>query len=199
MRHKPVGKLSRALGIALTPKAERILDERPARPGQHGTSRHVLSEYGRRLREKQRLRAQYFISEAHLRRTFALASRRTGPTGENLFADLERRLDAVVLRAGLARTVYQARQLVSHGHIEVNGRRLDRPGARLSDGDVVQVRAGSHAMPVFAAAREEPRVAVPHYLDIRREQLAVQVVRAARREEVPVTCDEQLVIEYYAR
>jgi small subunit ribosomal protein S4 len=199
VRHKPVGKLSRALGIALTPKAEKILDERPSRPGQHGTSRHVLSEYGRRLREKQRLRAQYFISEAHLRRTFAHAVRRPGPTGENLFADLERRLDAVVLRAGLARTVYQARQLVGHGHIEVNGRRVDRPGARLVDGDVVSVRARSHGMPVFLAAREEPAVAVPAYLEVRRDLLAARLVRDARRHEVPVTCDEQLVVEYYAR
>jgi small subunit ribosomal protein S4 len=199
VRHKPVGKRSRALGIALTPKAERILDERPARPGQHGKARHVLSEYGRRLREKQRLREQYFISEAHLRRTFALAARRPGPTGENLFADLERRLDAVVLRSGFARTVYQARQLVSHGHLEVNGRRLDRPGARLADGDVVSVRARSHAMPAFVAAREQPLVDVPRYLDVRRDLLAVQVLRGARRDEVPVTCEEQLVIEFYAR
>ena len=81
----------------------------------------------------------------------------------------------------------------------MNGRRLDRPGARLADGDVVTVRARSRAMPVFAAAREEPRVAVPAYLDVRRDDLAVQVVRDARRVEVPVTCDEQLVIEYYAR
>ena len=200
MRHKPVGKLSRALGIPITPKAAKVMDERQTRPGQHGRSRHVPSEYGLRLREKQRLREQYFISEAHLRRAFAAAARRPGPTGENLFADLERRLDAVVVRAGFARSVYQARQLVSHGHIEVNEHRLDRPGARLDDGDVVTVREPSRSMPVFVAAREAPDPpAVPAYLEVRHDLLAVRVVRAARRHEVPVTCDEQLVIEFYAR
>lgn len=188
------------MGIPITPKAAKVMDARQTRPGQHGRSRHVPSEYGLRLREKQRLRAQYFISEAHLRRAFAAAARRAGRTGENLFADLERRLDAVVVRAGLARSVYQARQLVSHGHIEVNQQRLDRPGARLEDGDVVTVRETSRSMPVFVAARETPDLpAVPAYLDVRPDLLAVRVVRAARRHEVPVTCDEQLVVEFYAR
>lgn len=199
MRHKPVGKLSRALGIPITMKAAKVLDRREARPGQHGRARHNLSDYGRRLREKQRLREQYYISETQLRRTFAEAQRRPGPTGENLFSDLERRLDAVVLRAGFARSIYQARQLVSHGHIQVNDRRLDRPGARLGDGDVMTVREQSWGVPIFRVARDAPLLEqIPPYLEVRREVLAARVVRAARRDEVPVTCDEQLVIEYYA-
>lgn len=200
MKHKPVGSLSRSLGIALTPKGAKVLDERPYRPGQHGRRRRDLTEYGRRLLEKQRLRAQYFISEKQLQRAFAEAARRPGRTDENLVADLERRLDAVVLRAGLARTIYQARQLVSHGHIQVNGDKVDLPGYRLRDGDFVSVKPRSADVPVFVGAREGAHAeTTPPYLEVWPERLAARVLRPARRDEVPVICDIQLVVEYYAR
>lgn len=200
MKHKPAGSLSRSLGIALTPTGAKVLDERPYRPGQHGRRRRDLTEYGRRLLEKQRLRAQYYISEKHLRRAFADAARQPGRTDENLVADLARRLDAVVLRAGLARTIYQARQLVSHGHLMVNGDRVDLPAYRLRDGDIVSVRPRSAPLDVFVAAREGANVdRTPPYLEVWPEQLAARVLRSAVRHEVPIVCDVQLVVEYYAR
>lgn len=200
MRHKPVVKLSRALGVPLTDKAARIMEVRSYRPGQHGRSRQVLSEYARRLREKQLVRAQYHVSERYLRRAFEAASRASGATGENLLAGLERRLDATVLRSGFARTIYQARQLVSHGHVLVNGRRVDIPSARVRTDDVVQVKASSFDLPVFQEARalstaDRP---VPGYLQVERSSLMVRHVRPANRSEIPVVCDEQLVVEYYA-
>jgi small subunit ribosomal protein S4 len=200
MRHEPVVKLSRSLGVPLTPKAARIMDVRSYRPGQHGRSRHVPTEYGRRLREKQLLRAQYFLSERYLRRVFAEAARVSGPTGENLLARLERRLDSTVLRAGFARTIYQARQLVSHRHVEVNDRRLDIPSALLRPGDVVRIRPASVGLPVAREAQEGTITAsTPPYLQVDRDRLAVLHLRPARRAEIPVVCDEQLVVEYYAR
>jgi small subunit ribosomal protein S4 len=119
-------RLSRSLGIALTPKAARHLERRPYPPGQHGRRRRTGSDYRARLLAKQRLRAQYNLSEAQLRLAMARALRSGGKTGESLLVDLETRLDALVLRAGFARTIYQARQAVSHGHVTVNGRRVDR-------------------------------------------------------------------------
>lgn len=200
MRHKPVGSLSRSLGVAVSPRGQKVLESRPYRPGQHGRGRHELSEYGRRLREKQRLRAQYHISEKALRRAFAAAHKADGRTDDNLVSDLERRLDATVLRAGFARSIYQARQLVSHGHLLVNDERVDRPGYRLRDGDVVRVRERSRTMPVFVAATEGAHAArTPGYLELGADRLSVRVTRTARREEVPIVCDVPLVVEYYAR
>lgn len=200
MRHKPVGSLSRSLGVAVSPRGAKVLEERGYRPGQHGRRRQDVSEYGRRLKEKQRLKAQYFISEKQLRRAFAEASRKAGRTDVNLIQDLERRLDAVVLRAGFARSVYQARQLVSHGHVLVNDVKVDRPAQRLRDGDVVAIRAKSHDMPVFVAAREGANAeTVPGYVEVLPTRLMARVVRDAQRDEIPVICDLQLVVEYYAR
>jgi small subunit ribosomal protein S4 len=200
MRHKPVVKLSRSLSLPLTDKAVAIMEVRSARPGEHGKARHTPSEYGLRLREKQRLRAQYFISERQLQRAFAAAAAAAGPTGENLLADLERRLDATVLRAGFARTIYQARQLVGHGHVKVNGRRLDIPSARLDEWDALQLtgRQGSLA-PDIAAYIAEKSISTPPYLQVDVDRRVVTHVRRPRRSEIPVVCDEQLVVEYYAR
>src|SRR5690606_6363616 len=121
-------RLSRALGVALTPKAARYLEKRPYAPGEHGrTKRKADSDYAVRLREKQRLREQYNIREKQLRIQFEEARRKDGLTGENLVEQLEMRLDALVLRSGFARTMAQARQLVVHRHILVDGQLVDRP------------------------------------------------------------------------
>lgn len=200
MRHKPVGSLSRSLGIALSPKGAKVLNERPYRPGVHGRDRHVLTEYARRLQEKQRLRAQYYVSERQLRTAFAAAAKQSGRTGDNLIADLERRLDAVVLRSGFASSIYEARQLVSHRHVLVNGDRINLPAYRVQDGDYVSIKPKSHLMPVFVAAREGKFLdSTPPYLEVSNETLTTRVLRSALREESPVICDVQLVVEYYAR
>jgi small subunit ribosomal protein S4 len=193
-------RLSRALGIALTPKAARHLERRPYPPGQHGRGRKKTSDYKVRLLEKQRLRAQYNLSEAQLRLALARAVRSGEKTGEELLVDLETRLDALVLRAGFARTIYQARQAVSHGHVTVNGRRVDRPSFRVRPGDTIEVAPGSKGKtPFLIAAAGEHAATVPPYLDVDIETLEARLTRLPLRAEIPVVCDERLVTEFYSR
>ncbi|GAA3306026.1 MULTISPECIES: 30S ribosomal protein S4 [Glutamicibacter] len=197
-------RLSRALGLALTPKAEKYMERRPYGPGQHGRARKKQdSDYAVRLREKQRLRAQYGIREAQMLSAFKEAKRLGGETGGNLLALLESRLDALVLRAGFARTIQQARQMVVHRHILVNGQRVDRPSFKVQPGQLIHVHEKSEKMVPFqmAAAGEHAKVlpAVPAYLDVKLEALQATFVRTPERAEIPVTCEENLVVEYYAR
>ncbi|MER5456473.1 30S ribosomal protein S4 [Micromonospora sp. NPDC002389] len=198
---RPKIKRSRRLGIPLTPKCVRYFERRPYPPGVHGRARTKESDYKVRLLEKQRLKAQYDLREKQLRLAFERAVGRPGKTGEELVVDLETRLDALVLRAGLARTIYQARQAVTHGHVNVNGRRVDRPSARLRPDDVIAVREGSRAKTPFvvaAAGAHAPERTAP-YLDVDLAGLTARLIRLPQRAEVPVRCDEQLVVEYYSR
>jgi small subunit ribosomal protein S4 len=193
-------RLSRALGIPVTPKSVPYFERRPYPPGVHGRARKQESDYKVRLREKQRLRAQYNIREAQLRNAFSRAARGEGKTGEALIADLESRLDALVLRAGFARTIYQARQFVVHRHVLVNGRPVDRPSYRLRPGDVITVASRSREMTPFQIAAtgaysEQP----PPYLEVRHDALAARLTHTPERSEVPIICDEQLVVEFYSR
>jgi small subunit ribosomal protein S4 len=193
-------RLSRALGIPVTPKAARYMERRPYPPGQHGRARRRTSDYKLQLLEKQRLRAQYDLSEAQLRLALARALRSGGNSGEALVVDLETRLDALVLRAGFGRSIYQARQAVSHGHITVDGRRVDRPSFQVHPGDVIEVAAGSRAKtPFVISAAGVHAGAVPPYLDVDLEALRARLVRLPARAEIPVICDERLVIEFYSR
>jgi small subunit ribosomal protein S4 len=200
---RPKVKKSRALGIALTPKAVKYFEARPYPPGEHGRGRKQNSDYKTRLLEKQRLRAQYDISERQMQRAYDRAKKVSGQrTGEALIIELERRLDALVLRAGLARTIYQSRQMVVHGHIEVNGRKVDKPSFRVRPEDVVQVRERSRDKTPFAVAREGGWALdgeTPRYLQVNLQALAFRLDRDPNRKEIPVICEEQLVVEYYAR
>jgi small subunit ribosomal protein S4 len=199
---RPKVKKSRALGIPLTPKAVKYFETRPYPPGEHGRGRKQNSDYKTRLLEKQRLRAQYDISERQMQRAYDRAKKVQGKTGEALIIELERRLDALVMRAGLARTIYQARQMVVHGHIEVNGRKVDKPSYRLRPEDVVQVRERSREKTPFVVAREGGWAGDgegPRYLQVNLQALAFRLDRDPNRTEIPVVCDEQLVVEYYAR
>ncbi|GAA4366674.1 30S ribosomal protein S4 [Agromyces bauzanensis] len=196
-------RLSRALGVALTPKAARYMEKRPYAPGEHGrTKRKADSDYAVRLREKQRLRAQYGIREKQLRIAFNEARRTDGLTGENLVELLEMRLDALVLRAGFARTIAQARQFVVHRHILVDGRIVDRPSFRVKPGQTIGVKQRSEGTEPFQVAAAGGHVDVlpklPGYIDVQLDQLQATLVRRPKRAEVPVTCDVQLVVEYYA-
>jgi len=196
-------RLSRALGVALTPKAARALEKRPYAPGEHGrTRRRTESDYAVRLREKQRLRAQYGLREKQLRIAFNEARRQAGLTGENLVELLEMRLDALVLRAGFARTTSQARQLVVHRHILVDGKIVDRPSFRVKPGQHISVKQRSEGLEVFQVAAAGGHADVlpktPGYLDVDLATLQATLVRRPKRAEVPVTCDVQLVVEYYA-
>jgi small subunit ribosomal protein S4 len=203
-RARRQARLSRSLGIALTPKAAKYLERRPYGPGEHGRARKKQdSDYAVRLREKQRLRAQYGIREAQLTRAFEEAKRTKGMTGENLVELLETRLDALVLRAGFARTTAQARQLVVHRHIMVDGARVDRPSFRVAEGQLIHVHPRSQTMVPLqlaaAGAHRDVLPAVPAYLDVKLESLQARLVRRPKRVEVPVTCEEQLVVEFYSR
>ncbi len=196
-------RLSRALGIALTPKAAKYLEKRPYAPGEHGrTKRKADSDYAVRLREKQRLRAQYGIREAQLKIQFEEARRAAGLTGENLVEQLEMRLDALVLRSAIARTTAQARQMVVHRHILVDGQLVDRPSFRVKPGQLIHVKPRSEGMEPFQVAAAGGHVDVlpkaPAYLEVELDKLQARLVRRPKRAEVPITCDVQLVVEYYA-
>lgn len=199
---RPKVKKSRALGIALTPKAVKYFEQRPYPPGEHGRGRKQNSDYKVRLLEKQRLRAQYDVSERQMARAYDRARKTESKTGDALVIELERRLDALVLRSGLARTIYQARQMVVHGHIAVNDRKVDKPSYRVKPDDVVRVRERSRTKHPFLVAKEggyAPDGETPRYLEVNLDALAFRLDREPNRKEIPVVCDEQMVIEYYAR
>ncbi|WP_432834869.1 30S ribosomal protein S4 [Dactylosporangium sp. CA-092794] len=198
---RPKVRRARALGIPLTPKDVKYFERRPFPPGQHGRARPKVSDYKVRLLEKQRLKAQYNLREGQLRAAFDRAVRRPGKTGEELIADLETRLDALVLRAGFARTIYQSRQVVTHQHVLVNGRRLDRPSARLRPGDVIEIAERSRAKTPFqiAAAGAHAGERTAPYLDTDLPGLRTRLIRLPLRHEIPVLCDEQLIVEFYSR
>ncbi len=197
-------RLSRALGLALTPKAVKHFEKRPYPPGEHGRARRrTESDYAVRLREKQRLRAQYGLREKQLARAFEEARKTQGRTGEALVETLETRLDALVLRSGFARTILQARQAVTHRHILVDGKIVDRPSAKVREGQTIQVKPRSQTTVPFqiaaAGAHRDVLPAVPGYLDVQLEKLSAVLTRKPKRAEVPVTCDVQMVVEYYSR
>jgi small subunit ribosomal protein S4 len=197
-RGGPKVRLARQLGIALTPKAARVMERRPNPPGQHGaTPRRKVSGYKKQLVEKQRLRAQYNMSERQLSNAFAEAIRQSGNTGVRLLQLLEMRLDAVVLRGGFVRTIYAARQAVTHGHVRVNGQKVDRPSFRLKPGDVVSLADKSKDMVAFTGPLEVARP--PAYLELDREKRSVRVREVPEREQIPIQCETSLVIEYYSR
>lgn len=197
-------RLSRALGLALTPKAVKHFEKRPYPPGEHGRARRrTESDYAVRLREKQRLRAQYALREKQLARAYDAARKAPGLTGEALVEDLETRLDALVLRSGFARTILQARQVVVHRHILVDGKIVDRPSFRVKEGQTLQIKPKSQTTVPFqvaaAGAHRDVLPAVPGYLDVQLEKLSAILTRRPKRAEVPITCEVQLVVEYYAR
>ena len=196
--HGPRAKLSRRLGIALTPKSERVMIRKPYGPGQHGQRRRrSTSEFGNQLLEKQKLKYQYNMSEKQLRRFYRRAQRMKGNPSDNLIRVLESRLDSVVYRAGFAPSVYAARQLVVHGHVLVNGARVNVPSFLLNSDDIVTLAEKSRAIPVVMEALM--RVNAPAYLEVNKEQFKARIAREPQRQEVPVTCEMQLVIEWYSR
>lgn len=197
----PKVRVSRALGIALTPKAARIMETKAYPPGEHGANprrRPRIQGYKAQLLEKQRLRAQYNVHERQMRRYFKRAVNSKGNTGDVLVSLLETRLDSVVLRAGLARSIYAARQYVSHRHVMVNGESVDRPGYQVKPGDEVSIRPKSRKILCFREALESSLDA-PEYLTVEKDQMRVRLERRPVRDEIPVICDVAKVIEFYSR
>ncbi|WP_329083187.1 MULTISPECIES: 30S ribosomal protein S4 [unclassified Streptosporangium] len=199
----PKVRLSRRAGVPLTRKAVRYFEERPYPPGEHGrkTNRRQTGDYGLRLMEKQKLRWYYDVSERQMRRYWDLALRGTGRAGAELVVLLETRLASLVLRAGLASSIYAARQYVAHGHITVDGRKVDIPSYLVKPGQVVAVREKSRRMQPFVAASEgvyaDDRIAA--YLDVNHADLRFTLFSRPLREQIVVPVDEQLVVEFYSR
>ena len=198
----PRARVSRRLGTNIWgTKGETIaLDKRPYPPGEHGRSRRrgSVSEYLLQLQEKQKARFSYGLTERQFRNIFAEASRRQGVTGENMLRFLELRLDNVVYRAGWAATRPQARQFVSHGHLNVNGRRVDIPSYRLRKGDVVELRPAARDFTVVQWNLDVLDRTPPAWLD-RNEQFQVTVRELPIREQIDIPVREQLIVELYSK
>jgi len=205
----PVCKLCRREGIKLFLKGERCLsskcalERRSYPPGAHGRRaqfRQSQSDFGMQLREKQRARRIYGVQERQFRRYFDLALAMRGQTGANLLSLLERRFDNVVYRLGFADSRAQARQLVNHGHMELNGRRLDAPSALVDVGDVITVRERSRGNAFFRDRAEvlEHR-SVPSWLSLNAAEMSGRVLALPTSEDVEVPLDEMLIVEYYSR
>ncbi|WP_018933572.1 30S ribosomal protein S4 [Gracilibacillus lacisalsi] len=193
-----VWKKSRRLGISLTGTGKE-LDKRPYAPGQHGPNqRRKLSEYGLQLQEKQKLRFMYGINERQFRSLFDRAGKMQGIHGENFMILLESRLDNLVYRLGLARTRRQARQLVNHGHITVDGGRVDIPSYQVKPGQVIGVREKSQKLDIIADAIEA-NTFTPEYVSFDADKLEGSYTRYPERSELPAEINEALIVEFYSR
>ena len=191
-------KFCRRIGQCLwgDPKCPSV--KRPYAAGPHGKGRRAkLSTYGELLMEKQKLRNYYAISEKQLRIAFAKAKSGLGLTHEKLFRSLEMRLDALVYRAGFAPTIFAAKQIVNHGHILVDGKRVDRSSCVVKEGQVISIDAAKS--PAAAEAAKKSNNVVPPYMEVDLDNLKATLVRAPQLEEIPVPVKIMSVVEYYAR
>ena len=193
----PSWRVSRRLGVSLSGTGKE-LERRPYAPGDHGRDRHgKMSEYGMQLREKQKLRMMYGMTERQFANLFVRAGKiKEGTHGTNFMILLERRLDNMVYRLGLATTRRQARQLVNHGHITVDGKRVDIPSYEVSVGQVISVREKSKNLDIIKNAVEAV-VARPSYVEFDADKLEGKLVRIPEREDMNADIDESLVVEFY--
>ena len=173
--------------------------KRPTPPGQHGVSRKKQSQYGIQLREKQKARRAYGVLEGQFRGYFQQASRMKGVTGENLLMLLERRLDNVVYRLGMGDSRAHARQLVTHGHIRVNGKKVNIPSFRVKLNDEITIRSGSQSMENLNQLREEGNRMVPKWLSLDHENLVGKVIAMPQRDDIDLTIEEHQIVELYSR
>ncbi|MDR3298358.1 MAG: 30S ribosomal protein S4 [Candidatus Nomurabacteria bacterium] len=199
----PVGKQSRREGFALAPKAHKIMAKKSGIPGQHADMRvRGGSLYLTQLREKQKVRRIYGLLEKQFAKLMREAQKAEGLTGEILLNYLERRADNAVYRAGFATTRRAARQLVSHGHFTLNGRRIDIPSIRLSAGDVLEVRAKSQKSEYFKNLANVIGAANQSSLSWMKsdgKKMKIEITGSPKREEAEVGINEQLIVEYYSR
>ncbi len=203
----PVCRLCRREGMKLFLKGDRCytdkcaLERRPYAPGQHGQGRRrKITGYGEQLREKQKVKRMYGLLERQFKNYYFRAARMKGVTGENLLSLLERRLDNVVYRLGFAVNRSDARQLVLHRHVVVNGRRVNIPSYQVRPGDVVEVREKSRSMArVLEAVSAVDRRGVPAWLELDKENLKGRVVTFPSREDITMPINEQLIVELYSK
>jgi small subunit ribosomal protein S4 len=196
-------KIDRRMGENIWGRPKSPVNRREYGPGQHGQRRKgKLSDFGLQLRAKQKLKGYYGdVTEKQFRRIYAEAERLKGDTGENLIGLLERRLDAVVYRAKFVPTVFAARQFVNHGHVKVNGTRVNIASYRVKEGDVIEVRDKSKQMAMVLEAAGLAERDVPDYLDVDHSKMAATFVRTPALGDVPypVMMEPNLVVEYYAK
>jgi small subunit ribosomal protein S4 len=195
-------KICRRLGVNLWGRQKNPLARRDYAPGEHGQKRRKLSDYALQLAAKQKLKKYYAnMTERQFRRAYEAASRLRGDTAENLIGLLERRLDTVVYRVNLAPTPFAARQLINHGHVLVNGRRVNIPSYVCREGDTIEVAERSKSHPHMLESVQHPERDVPEYLTFDNRGLKAQFVRVPKLQDVPypVQMEPNLVIEYYSR
>ena len=202
----PVEKLERRLGVDLGLKGERrlngksALEKRPYGPGQHGQRRTKVSEYGLQLREKQKAKFMYGVSEKQFRALYKEANRKDGNTGSILIELLEQRLDNVVYRMGFATTRASARQFVNHGHILVDGKRVDIPSFRVKAGQKIEIREKSKANPQIVRALElTNQTGMVEWVDVDKDKAFGIYTRVPKREEVSIPVEERLIVELYSK
>ena len=197
-------KLCRREGQKLFLKGERCystkcaLEKRNYAPGQHGQARKKQSEYGLQLREKQKAKRFYGVPETQFRNLFEKVAKKQGKTGENLMIFLETRLDNVVFRLGFAASRKEARQLVTHGHFTVNGKKADIPSMEVKAGDVIKVKERSVSSPKFKEIKEMS-ITVPAWMTVDVDKLEGKVVALPRREEIDTPIAEHLIVELYSK
>ncbi len=204
MRYRgPKARLCRREGVNLfgSPKYQKVLQRRQGIPGMHGGKRAPkATEYGRQLREKQKAKRMYCLSEKQFRKYFDQAARSKGVTGDMLLQFLEQRLDNVIYRAGLALTRDQARQFASHGLFCVNGRRVTVPSVQLRPGDKVEVRTKSKSSPVFKRNKEEqPDYYAPSWVKVNDKALEIEVLELPSVEHFDNIIETRLIVEFYSR
>lgn len=199
----PLLRKSRRLGLALDPKSERNLDKRPYPPGHHGKSRRPRkqSNYGIQLQEKQRARFMYDVLERQFRRYYEKSAHRKGVVGDNLMSMLEQRLDNTLFRLGFANTRRMARQIVNHGHVQVNGRKVDIPSFQVSVGDIIEIREKSRAHGGIQHAIDTPAHSLlPGWLEADPLHLRGKVVGTPSKQDIEQTqINAQLIVELYSR
>ncbi len=196
-------KIDRRMGENIWGRPKSPLNRREYGPGQHGQRRKgKLSDFGIQLRAKQKLKGYYGdLTEKQFRRIYGEAERVKGDTGENLIGLLERRLDAVVYRAKFVPTIFAARQFVNHGHVKVNGKRVNIASYRVNEGDVIEVRDRSKQMALILEATQLPERDVPDYLEVDHSKLTASFTRTPGLGDVPypVQMEPNLVVEFYAK
>jgi len=198
------GKICRRFGVNLfgNVKFDRLLDRRPNPPGVHGAAntRKKVSEYGRQLNEKQKMKIMYGLREKQFRIVFNRAAQKQGITGDNLLQLLERRLDNVIYRLGFAQTRAAARQLVNHGHVKVNGRKVNIPSYSVSEGEEITLKGSDRSKALAQRNLEQSsRREVPQWLILTKEELKGQIARMPLRDEMPSVADELMIVELYSK
>jgi len=194
----PSYKQARRVGFSILENGKDVA-RRPYGPGQHGADRKgKLSDYGVQLKEKQKVRFMYGLTEKQFRKTFNEASKMQGIVGENFLKLLESRLDNLVYRLGLAATRRAARQLVNHGHITVNGKKVNIPSYQVKAGDVIAVKESKQALEMFASLKGL-KVNTPKWLEFDTNSLTGKVLALPERDDIDLNIQEHLIVEYYSR